>query len=157
MTMHHYKYDFSNISIQNKMVEKRMGKDGLKFFNFSETYGEKYLEKCKKETYGKLIDKSIASESIEDFISYIYSNLNNDSESNSSNEFLNRQISMNNYNNLLNKKRSYFKKNIKTNRIELKLFDPEINIYSDIINVDNGVDGLGCKFDELNAAHIYNV
>ena len=155
MIMHHYKYDFSNISIQNKMVEKRMGKDGFKFFNFLENYGEKYLEKCKKETYGKLIDKSISLESMDDFVNYIYSKLNSDSDS--SDESLSHQILMNKYNNTLNKKRSYFKKNIKANRIELKVFDPMINVYSDIINLDNGVEGLGCKFNELNAAHIYNV
>lgn len=149
----YYEYNFNNIGINNKKVEKIMSKDDIKFFDITTTYGIFYTKKCLKETYGKLIEYTLKDESIDEFVNNLIYVLE---DKNESDDFSN-EIWLQNSLNILNKERSKFKDSIKANREILNLYNKHENIYSDIISTDNKVEGLACKFNELNAAHIYNV
>ncbi|MGL5591897.1 MAG: MAG4270 family putative restriction endonuclease [Metamycoplasmataceae bacterium] len=155
-----FKFDFRNIDPINRKVEKTMGKDGVKFFDLLSKYADDYLDKCLDETYGKFLENTLKNESLEDFINGLFNIIQNPNDSNDSfiiNNEIAKQIELANYLNSLKIGRSKFKTNIKKNREELHLFDPEENLYSDIITIENDMDGLASKFNELQAAHIYNV
>ncbi|MGL5617441.1 MAG: MAG4270 family putative restriction endonuclease [Metamycoplasmataceae bacterium] len=155
-----FKFDFKNIDLENRKVEKRMRKDVKKFFDLASKYGDNYLDKCLDETYGKFLEYTLKNESIENFINGIFNIIQNQDDDNDSiilNQEITKQIELANYLNSLKTYRSKFKNNIKKNREELRLFDPQENLYSDIITIENDMDGLASRFNELQAAHIYNI
>lgn len=154
----YYEYNFDNIEINNKKIEKRMSKDDIKFFDITATYGIFYTKKCLKETYGKLIEYTLKNESIDKFINDLVNIVKDNGENYdlSHQTILENQVILENYLNTLNKERSKFKNTIKTNRETLNLYKQD-NVYSDIVSIDNSIEGLACRFEESNAAHIYNV
>ncbi|MDK2819945.1 MAG: HNH endonuclease [Mycoplasmataceae bacterium] len=147
-----YKYDFTKVYINNRRIEKPKNKDGIKFFDITGEYRVEYLSKC-WYTYKSLVEFTLKHESIEKFINDLIDILEDKNES----DDFSSEILLQNYLSTLNKERSKFKDSIKANRETLNLYNKHENIYSDIISIDNSVDGLACKFNELNAAHIYNI
>ena len=149
--LNYFDYNFANLKSKNKIITKRANKDGTKFFDLNSDYGIKYIDKCYKETYRQLIIECLKNENLENFINDLY-NICFEKDDNNI-EF---QIDIKNYLSELNKKKSLFKRNIKDNRTELKLLNENNDNYSDILNINNEIDRLCSKFNELHAAHIYN-
>ncbi|MGL5684693.1 MAG: hypothetical protein ACRCXQ_02725 [Vagococcus fluvialis] len=156
-----YKFDFNNINIQNIIVEKSRGKDAVKVFDPRTEYGRFYLGDCLKRTYNKLLEHTIKNEGLEEFINDLYIIIKNQDKNNDNinvnDTEIADQIEIKNSINALERERGKLKDQIIKNRQDLNLYYSNDKLYSDIITIDNSIDGLAGKVNELEAAHIYNM
>ncbi len=150
-TLNFFNYNFNNLKDENRTITKIKNKDSIKFFDANSNYGTNYFAKCSKETYSELIFECLKNEKIENFINDLY-NIHFKKDD----KFIENQIETQNILANLNKERNYFKKNTKDNRIELNLLKDSNDNYSDFLNINNEIDGMSSKINELEAAHIYN-
>ncbi|MBD5423043.1 MAG: HNH endonuclease [Mycoplasma sp.] len=107
-------------------------------------------------TYKEVINLiSSEYESIEEFIDEIWESYKN--KENDSIELINKNIEKNNLIWKIKNERTKFKSNIFENRKSLNLINNKEELYSDVENINGDQDGLLAKFNEAEAAHIYDV
>lgn len=165
-----YNYDLNNIDDQNRIFswKKVIGHLNKKTIKYCDLLRDFSL--IKKDIYNQgtiatyiTIVKTINDnyKSFEDFINDIYNlfleNINDDINQTKYDDLINVQVFELNIKSQINSERSKFKNNIFNSRKNLNLIENKSDLYSDIIDINDNFDDLLVKFNEGEAAHIFDV
>ncbi len=161
-------FDFKTLKLENRIFywNKMVGKQNQKdkkcadLTNDLNEIKEDIFKKGTKATYKEIIDclkKNYSS--ISDFICDIWEEyISKSYEDNKTYENINSQIEKTNIISQINSERSKFKKCIFDNRKQLGLIKNQNDLYTDLVDFKNNLtDDLVAKFNEAEAAHIYDI
>ncbi|MGL4616661.1 MAG: HNH endonuclease signature motif containing protein [Mycoplasmoidaceae bacterium] len=154
MSLLYYKnFDFINFDKEYEIIEKRKRNknSGIKFLAIKDS--KKEIEQMYNETYKNLIINNFENYDLEKIIDSICDYIN---ENNNDYEII-KKVEEKNRQNAISAERSRFKKMILDDRLSKKLISDKNDIYSDLVNFNNGDDRLTARFNDLHACHIYEV
>lgn len=168
--MFSYKYDLNNIDDQNRIFSWRkvighLNEKTIKCCDLLRDFSLIEKDIYKQGTIGtyitivKTINKNY--EFFEDFINDIYNlfleNISDDINQKKYDDLINFQIFELNIKSQITSERSKFKNNIFNSRKNLNLIENKSDLYSDIIDINDNFDDLLVRFNEGEAAHIFDV
>lgn len=160
------KFDFSNLRNQIFYWNKIQGKRNWKKYKCASLVNQyDYIRKDiynqgTKATYKEIIETLNNNyNSIEEFVKDIWNMYQEKIENNELfyDKKIQEQIEKINIKSKINSNRSHFKNNIFNDRKNKGLISSKNDLYSDIVDIDGNQDMLLSKFNESEAAHIYDV
>lgn len=161
-------FNFNNLNSNNRIFywNKLIGRTNKKERKYANLITD--LELIKKDiyrqgtigTYKEIIDCLIKEyETVESFVNEIWFEYQYKFEGKNKiyDELIKTQIKKENILSLIKNERSKFKDNIFENRKQLGFINSKDELYSDLVEIDNTNNNLLAKFNEAEAAHIYDV
>ena len=161
-----FNFDFQNLISDNRIFRfnKSYGSRNNKKDRFLDLYLDwsTIKQDIKKQgtiaTYKEIIECiQTHYNDLDEFINDIWNEYEEKSDNSNQDKLISKQIYAQNLIQALQKKRSEFKNNIFNNRLSKGLIKNKNDLYSDILDIQNSTHGLLAKFNECEAAHIYEV